>query len=118
MHICTEESFLINAPEIIIKCCICNKKCKSRIGWLGEKCSNCDSVYNPFDITIPDIVRKRRELLGLTRKQMGELTGYSKYTIKQYEFVRCSKAYYNLTIKLINKYKFKISRYKPKIVID
>lgn len=103
-HICTEESFLINASKIKSKCFICLHISYLRIGWVGEKCDICDSCIDPFDICISDIVKLRREKMGLSRKEMSKLTGYSKSTIKRYEYVHCSENYYKLTGRLIKKH--------------
>ena len=42
--------------------------------------------------------------MGMNRKQFGLLTGYSPKTIKRYEYVKCSKKYYDLTTELILKH--------------
>ena len=46
---------------------------------------------------MPELVRMRRELLGLTRKQLAALLGYKRATVKQYEWVRCTMPYWKAT---------------------
>lgn len=103
IHICTADSFYTDAPSLLLKCVICGHESVHDIGYVSIRCSVCKSHYDPTDMTMPDVVRMQRERLGLSRKEMAELTGYSKRTIKQYELVRCSKVYYEKTLVLTNK---------------
>ena len=104
VHICTDETFLVDCLKYKSTCLICNHESILRIGWVGEKCDLCGSVIDPSEITIPDIVKLRRNKMGLNRPDMAKLIGYSKHTIKKYEFTSCSMKYYNLTTKLITEY--------------
>lgn len=85
---------------IRMKCACCTFRTKQYIGFLGPQCSKCG--FQHFDdLTWPDIVRERRRKMKLTRRQMGERTGYSRATVKRYEYVRCTDAYIQATEKLI-----------------
>ena len=101
IHICTTDSFFVDAPIIETKCLVCGEICNAEIGWIGERCSACGSVYSPFDDYASDIVRKRREKLGLTRRQIADKLGYKRTTIKNYEWVKPSKKYYEATLQLM-----------------
>jgi|GEM_PF-3718239 len=101
-HICTDESFLVDAHIIEnSECLICGHISNLRLGWLGEKCDICGACIDPFEIWVGDIVRERRKILKLTRSQMANETGYSSKSIKYYELSKCSPFYFNLTKKLI-----------------
>lgn len=103
-HIATDETFLTDAPEIESVCWICRRKVVHRIGWLGEQCTACCTVYDPFETTSGDIVRLRRELLKRTRRQMAELTGYSIATIRTYEHGSSTEQYLKVTEELVKKH--------------
>ena len=79
------------------QCRICLKDTEQAILWVGVLCTACKTCADPWGEWAGSIARKRREVLGLTRREMSALTGYSPKTIKQYEFVRCSEAYYEAT---------------------
>ena len=102
-HIATTDTFFIDAPIMNLKCPICEKECKNELGYIGLRCSNCKSVYD-LDWTMPDIARRRRELMKFNRSQMAEITGYAKSSIKKYEFVRCTQQYFDKTTELIKKH--------------
>lgn len=108
IHIATTDTFFIDAPVVEAKCFICGVRCKHEIGWIEERCSNCGSVYSPFEITMPDVVRKRRELFNLTRRQFGELIGYKPASVKRYEWVECTQRYFDATAELMEQISFKI----------
>jgi len=100
-HIATTDTFFIDNLQIKSQCPICGVDCTQDIGWIGERCHNCKTVYDRSELYWGEIARLRRQLLGLNRKQMAELTGYSKKTIKTYEFGNCSKSYYYKTNEVI-----------------
>lgn len=118
IHICTDNDFFVDAPKITVECKICGVVCESEIGYIGMRCSQCGSIYDPFEITVPDIVKKRRELLGFSRKVMAKKSGYSHKTIKKYELVKCTEAYFNKTREFIKNNKPKTSNLKPQIMSD
>lgn len=96
MHIATTDTFFVDALRMEAWCSICGHTGQQEIGWIGMRCSRCRSVTNPED-TWPDVVMARRKMLGLTRRQMGEITGFAASTIKRYEFVRCTQSYIDAT---------------------
>jgi len=85
----------IELPES--ECLVCCKITRQRAGYIGVQCLVCRSVIDFEENFRGRIVRMRREMLKLNRKEMGELTGYSPKTIKQYEWVWCTKNYYDKT---------------------
>lgn len=101
IHISNDETFLIDSIKLESKCVICCKKSTLRLGWVGEKCDKCLSCVDPFEIMACKIVKMRRELMKLSRIEMAKLTGYSRHTIKKYEFTYPSRRYFILTKILI-----------------
>jgi len=89
----TKETFYVDAIRMKLKCWCCGKEAIHRIGWVAMECSNCKMEYS-LDDYAGDLVKRMRNELGLTRPQMAGLTGYSKHTIKKYEFGYCTMAYY------------------------
>lgn len=104
IHITTEDTFFTDAITINdCYCSICTNKTTQDLGWIGARCRTCKQIYNLED-TMPDIVRRRREAMKLNRLEMSKLTGYKRSTIKRYEYVECSRPYYDLTGKIFNKF--------------
>ncbi len=93
MHICTSETFMIDAIEIKGYCPVCCKENQSlRIGWIEAHCGGCG---NYFSVESQNrTVEKRRKLLVLSRKEMGFKMGLTKRTIANYENVWPSKKYW------------------------
>lgn len=56
------------------------------------RCSSCRKCYDS-EMGWGRLVMAQRELLGLTRKQLGERLGLSPKTIKKYEWTYPSKRY-------------------------
>jgi len=102
VHICTSETFMIGAFKIESYCPVCCKENqKIRCGWIECACGGCG---NYFDIeSLNRIVEKRRVLLGLSRKQIGEKMGLSVKTIAKYENYWPSKKYWDGTKELVIK---------------
>ena len=99
--ICTTESFAIEEIKpFYSKCMFCCKKTKKITTYVGIYCSNCKSTLSGEEWS-GDIARRRRELLGLTKKQLGEKIGKSKHTIHGYEWRRCSEIYLQELEKLL-----------------
>lgn len=92
VHIATSDSFLVDAVECETTCPLCGVSGKNLLGWNGMRCLECRHDWF-LDMAWPDIVRTQRQILRLSRREMGEITGYSPKTIKRYEWVRCSKPY-------------------------
>ena len=104
IHISTPSSFDIEDIDPLEgKCLICCQKTLIQPQWTGYRCLSCGSTWDmPW---IGHISRKRRELLKLTRAEMANLTGYSKNTIKTYEWSSCSMKYFVKTKEImIDKY--------------
>jgi len=105
MHICTTEDLMGDAIIINSKCPFCDFDGKHRLGWVAIQCTNC-KTYWELEYTLPDIVKKMREELKLSRWDLFKLTGYKPSTIKRYEFTICTIPYYRkikeLFIKKIN----------------
>lgn len=99
-HICTTDSLMAGAPIMEMWCPICTNTAPNELGYIGMRCSVCGAVSNMED-TWPDIVRMRRQKLALSRKQIGVLLGYTRATVKHYEFVRCTKPYIAATERLM-----------------
>lgn len=99
VHICTPDTFLIDAPQVESECPLCLMTCTQEIGWTGIRCANCGHIY---ELEMVYIARSRREdILKLTRKEMSVLTGYSPATIKKYEWGYCTTAYYDKTTEVV-----------------
>ena len=101
-HICKTESLFAGAIELEGICAICGQKGILKHGFVGIYCPNCKNDFD-FDGGWSRVVRQRREILELSRKEMAKLTGFAQSTIKQYEFGNCSKKYYKLTEELVKK---------------
>ena len=84
---------MVDAVKVNSNCPYCNFQGEHRLGYVAMQCTNC-KTYWELEETIPDIVKKIREKLKLTRWDLFKLTGYKPTTIKQYEFVKCSIPYY------------------------
>ena len=93
MHICTTEDLMGDAIELNANCPYCGFEGKHRLGWVAMQCSNCKSYWE-LESTLPDIVRKIREKLKLSRWELFKLIGYKPSTIKTYEFTKCTLIYY------------------------
>lgn len=99
--ICSASDFEIEDLDYNGWCPICCREdTPIRVGWTHERCiiGNCIIPHEGF---MGSIAMRRRERLGLTRRQMSEITGLKPSTIKRYEWVRCSKNYYEKTAELM-----------------
>lgn len=101
IHISTDETFLHDAPVVNGECSICTIKSDLRFGYGGTKCDVCGSCHHSDELWMGFIAKKRREIMKLNRKQMGQLTGYSPDYITNCEWTSCSKAYFDKTTALI-----------------
>ena len=93
MHICTKETFYVDCVEMTIKCCACGEESIHRLGWVAMECGKCKMEFS-HDDTLGMIAKRMRNFLKLNRPQMAKITGYSKNTIKKYEFGYCSMNYF------------------------
>lgn len=101
VHIATTDTFFVDAIQFeASKCLICQQVATSEAGWIGIRCHLCRQVWDS-DMWCGLIARRRREVMNLTRRQIAEKAGLKPSTIKRYEFVEISKAYYDFTAKLI-----------------
>lgn len=92
IHICTTDSLLAGGFTIKSQCWICLKVCDQECGYAFTRCSSCRKCYDS-EMGWGRLVMAQRELLGLTRKQLGEQLGLSPKTIKKYEWTYPSKRY-------------------------
>ncbi len=93
-HIAADETFLHNA--IVLKdseCIICLQVSDMRAGWIGIKCDKCGAMYDVSEMWAGELAKRRREMLKMTRKELGNILGLKRTTIKRYEFVKCPKNY-------------------------
>jgi hypothetical protein len=101
-HIATTDTFFVDSIDVgVSKCWICGIDSKHELGWIGSRCDNCKSVYDFTEITMPAVVRMRRELLKLSRREIAEKMKYSIHSIRYYENNRCSSKYYKATELLV-----------------
>ena len=102
-HICIPENLVAGGIELKeSECPFCCKKTKQKAGYTGVLCLGCNSILSG-DEWRGQIVKRRRELLGLTRPQMANLAGKSKHIIKHYEYVKCPDWYMTKTKELMEK---------------
>ena len=99
LHICTNESLVAGGHEMTWECPVCFVFCMQTIGYVGALCSNCNNLVG--DNWMGDIAYMRRKYLGLSRAEVGKLTGVFAATIGTYETSRCSKKYLDKLKKLI-----------------
>lgn len=94
-HIYTAETPFVNALDIGVQHCpFCFKDTPHEAGYTANRCKSCRAVYDPFELWLGELAKRYREKFKKTRRQWAELTGYSAKTIKQYEWVKCTKAYF------------------------
>jgi len=91
LHICTTDSFRAGCEDIPpSKCPICEHE-TLYLSWVDCRCDTCGAIT--MDATLGACLMAVREKLRLTRKQLGEVLGYSGKTIKKYEWTTPSKKY-------------------------
>lgn len=102
--VCTIESFAVDAPQLSeMECPVCLQRCRPLATWVCTWFKDCCGAQIHDEDWMGSIAKKRRELLKFDRKEMAAFTGYSPKTIKQYEWVKCSKAYFEKTEEIIRK---------------
>jgi len=84
------------------ECPICCKITIQKAGWYGVLCTVCKHEWHEEDWR-GSITQKRREHLGLTRRQMGNLLGIAGSKIARYETKKCPNTYWEKTKELIKK---------------
>ena len=91
--ICTNEDMVVDGIELgIKKCLICCQETRHKAGYIGVYCFGCRHTISGEEWA-GDIARQRRELLGMTKRQIGEKIGLSKHTIHAYEWKKCPESY-------------------------
>jgi len=83
------------------KCPICCKISEKRAGYIGVYCFNCKRILTG-DEWSGQIARQRREILGLTKKQIGDKLGLSKHTVHAYEWKKCPEKYLDQLEEIMN----------------
>lgn len=100
--VCSGIGFSPDDPIITMQCRICLQIADQQCGYIGTRCASCGKINNAE--YYHELANARRNFLGLTRKQMSEHTGYSPKTIKNYEFGQCTRAYFEKTADVVNKF--------------
>lgn len=102
--ITTTESFIIaEIPEFEEECPVCLKMTKQRVTWVSVLCLSCRGEHGP-DYTYGMVASQRRRMvLGLSRRELGEKIGLKTSTIGRYERDPCPDAYFSRLGKLIKK---------------
>jgi len=101
--ILTQEVAYCDAIELSpSECLICGKVGIHKAGWYGILCTLCRHELGDEDWR-GSIVEKRRNLLGLTRRQMGNLVGVAGSKIARFETLKCPDAYWEQTKQLLAK---------------
>ena len=104
--ICSNRSLVEGGFDLSpSECIFCCQKTVQKAGYVGIYCPNCKNILSG-DEWAGQIARVRRELLGLTKRQLGEKIGKSKHTIHYYENKKCPEVYLDkLKVLLSEKYK-------------
>ena len=93
VRICTNEAMVVGGIDLgIRKCVLCCQETKQKAGYIGVYCYNCKRVWSG-DEWAGNIARQRRDILQLTKKQIGDKLGLSKHTIHAYEWKKCPEKY-------------------------
>jgi len=74
------------------ECPICCKVTIQKAGWYGVLCTSCNHEWHEEDWR-GSIAQKRREYLGLSRRQMGSFIGVAGSKIARYETRKCPDDY-------------------------
>ena len=92
-HICTTESLFAGGIELgESKCPICCQETRQKAGYIGVYCYTCKNVISGEEWA-GDIARYRRQILGMTKKEIGDKLSLSKHTIHSYEWRKCPEKY-------------------------
>ena len=94
--ITTTECYIIDdIPEFESKCPVCMKVTKQRATWVSVLCLSCRGEHGP-DYTYGMIASQRRRIiLGMSRKELGQKLGLKTSTIRRYESDPCPMTYFN-----------------------
>lgn len=76
-----------------VKCPVCCAITTQRVGWILSECDRCNAEFKHGEWR-GEIVRKRRELLGLNRAEMAALLGIERKAVAYAETRSCSDAYW------------------------
>lgn len=99
-QIISPNALFIGAQKFEHQCVICKRMATLEIGWVGIRCSVCQKIFDSEN-GLPGIVRQRREIMKMTRRQIAEATGYKPSSVKRFELVRCTKSYAEATERLV-----------------
>jgi len=92
IHICTKESLRAGLEDFpVTECNVCGHK-TVYADWVGSLCDMCGSDMS-WDY-LSDNMRSIRIQTGLTRTQIAEKLGYTRATVKNYEFTKVTDAYW------------------------
>lgn len=101
-HICTNEDLVaggIKFPNT--ECLICCRKTTLIAGYVGMYCPLCKRISS--EGWMGGIAKQRRELLGLTKRELGDKMGVSKHTVHSYEWRKCPQWYFDALKDLVLK---------------
>lgn len=102
-HICTTESLYAGGIALApMECPICCKVTKQIGGYVGIYCTSCKRDWSS-EMWRGDVVRMRRNLLGLSRREMGARLEIPYSRIKGYEIRKCPDEYYEMTKEEVKK---------------
>jgi DNA-binding XRE family transcriptional regulator len=102
IHISTKETFMAGAVEYTGFCPVCCRPdALIKQGYLEGFCESCKRYHNTEELQ--RTVKQRRELLGLTRRQMADEVGVKPVTIGNYERNWPSKTYWEQTRQMMLK---------------
>ena len=99
MHIVTTQTLFIDAPQIRGACAACLKTGKMDAGPAGVRCGACGFVNGGDSLHL--LVRKRREILGMTRREIAGVLGLKPSTVATYENNWPSERYWLETERLV-----------------
>ena len=102
LSICGTEALYAGSVEGSGNCMICGREnVVLKYGYVGTLCTCCGKDWS---VDFPSgTVRRRREYLGLTRREMAERVGLAPATIKHYETIWPSKRYFDETLKIVKR---------------
>lgn len=101
IHICTTDSLMAGAIECPpSECPICLQITIQDLGYIGSRCRNCGRIWCS-EMSRGSLTEKRREYLGLTRREVAARLGLKTATIRTYETSRCSESYMNAVKRMV-----------------
>lgn len=105
--ITTTESYVLHdVPPFGKKCPVCCRTAMHRVTWVSIQCQSCRKEWGP-DYTKGMLARQRRELLGMSRRQLGIMLGLKTGTVRHYEYFPTPDVYFNKLEKLLKRKRWK-----------